>query len=249
MGRVLPGHPLHRIVGLELPFPPPVLRHDRRPLTEWQPPSQGKPEYYIVCPVLPPTLPPRRRIPDTEAIAFRCEKEELQGQPPPLVVDVYQPPFDIYTNALHYLGRCLDTDSTKWPMIHVLIFTSRSPTPSIDQIQRHQPRPRLGGCPIRIVEVESFIFRASVARDDNIPGLVFALEQGAAGVCRAVVVDLHRGLAHLLVGNPLLRALECWSAIYPPTPSPSLLLTSTVLSRKQAQIVPATLLLPRHASW
>lgn len=104
MGRVLPGHPLHRIVGLELPFPPPVLRHDRKNLTEWQPPSQGKPEYYIVCPVLPPTLPPRRRIPDTEAIAFRCEKEELQGQPPPLLVDVYQPPIGIYTDALHCLG-------------------------------------------------------------------------------------------------------------------------------------------------
>lgn len=143
---------------------------------------------------------------DTEAITFRYEKDELQGQPPPILVDVSQRPFDIYTNALHYL----DTDSAKWPMIHVLIPTSRSSTLAIDPTQRHQPRPRLRGSPIRIVKVESIIFRASVARDDNIPVLALTLEHSAAGVCRAAVVDLHRGLAHLLVANQfsLARALE-----------------------------------------
>lgn len=173
------------------------------------------------------------------------ERGAPQGQPPALHVDVDQPPFDIYTNALRYL----DTDSAKWPMIHVLIFTSRNPTPNLGQTQRHQPRSRLGGCPIRIVEVGSFIFRANVARHDDIPDLIFALEQGAAGICRAVVVDLHRGLAHLLVGNRLLRALESWSAsIHPPRPVTTRLLTSTVLSRTQAQMVPGAVS-PRHASW
>lgn len=133
-------------------------------------------------------------------------QEELQGQPPPLLVDAYQPPFDIHTNALHYL----DKDSAMWPMIHVLLPTSRSSTLAIDPTQRHQPRPRLGGPPIRIVEVQSIIFRANVARDDNIPVLALTLEHSAAGVCPAAVVDLHRGLAHLLVANQfsLARALE-----------------------------------------
>jgi len=72
---------------------------------------------------------------------------------------------------------------------------------------------------MRIVEV---VVRSetTVAGDDNIPALVLALEHGAASICsRAAVVDLHRGLVELLVGNHLsrVRGLVCWSAPIHPT--------------------------------
>src|SRR4051794_20327289 len=92
----------------------------------------------------------------------------------------------------------------------------------------------LRGPPMRIVEVD-IVCKATVARDDNIPVLALALEQGAAGICfRAAVVDLIRGLHHLLVGNHLFlaRGLGCWLAPIHPHSCRARLLTITVFSRK-----------------